>query len=146
MRTSAKLRYLKVIAACVFAGWACAGYAECGIEDVVDLVDQEYSSKEIGDECDGKVVGAGRCSLIRVTMMAKKGSDADEIQSQCASGGGRRGGTNGGTNGGRNDDGMSRYCCDPRSGMKVCQIVVNPGPVGQACWCAGVPGVGMGCN
>jgi len=143
MKTSANLRRLNLIAACLFAGWACLGHAECGIEDVVDLVEQKYSSKEISDECDGKVADAGRCSLIRVTMMAKKGSDAEDIQSQCASRGGRHGGVDGG---GRGDDNLSRYCCDPRSGMKVCQIVMNPGPVGQACWCAGVPGVGMGCN
>lgn len=37
------------------------------------------------------------------------------------------------------------YCCD-NYGRAWCEIVVNPGPVGSPCWCAGVPGSGTMCR
>jgi hypothetical protein len=39
----------------------------------------------------------------------------------------------------------SLYCCDT-FGNARCQIVVNPGPIGSPCWCAGIPGTGVTCS
>ena len=36
------------------------------------------------------------------------------------------------------------YCCDG-FGRRWCPVVVNPGPPGSPCWCAGVPGSGVIC-
>ena len=54
-----------------------------------------------------------------------------------------------GSGGGR-DDGDRRppprlYCCDSY-GNRYCPIVVNPGPVGSACGCSGLPGWGVICR
>lgn len=35
-------------------------------------------------------------------------------------------------------------CCDA-VGIPWCAQVLNPGQVGEPCWCAGLPGYGQGC-
>lgn len=37
------------------------------------------------------------------------------------------------------------YCCDIY-GNRYCEIVVNPGPIGSACFCSGLPGSGLMCQ
>ncbi|WP_027707404.1 hypothetical protein [Zooshikella ganghwensis] len=44
-----------------------------------------------------------------------------------------------------NNSAYNLYCCD-LYGNKWCQIVINPGPVGTPCFCAGVTGTGYICQ
>ncbi|MBU2711337.1 hypothetical protein [Zooshikella harenae] len=44
-----------------------------------------------------------------------------------------------------NNNSYNLYCCD-MYGNKWCQIVINPGPVGTPCFCAGVTGTGYICQ
>ncbi|MGI0115576.1 hypothetical protein [Zooshikella sp. RANM57] len=44
-----------------------------------------------------------------------------------------------------NNSSYNLYCCD-MYGNKWCQIVINPGPLGTPCFCAGVTGTGYICQ
>ncbi len=44
----------------------------------------------------------------------------------------------------REDGRMARRCCDVM-GRPWCAQTLNPGRVGEPCWCAGLPGIGQGC-
>lgn len=113
-------------------------WSACEIEDVVAMVEDEESSKDIRADCDRKVVDAGSCSLTKVIRLAEEGQDGDEIRDECASDGG-------------DDDGTvtppppSRLsCCNPYTGAKVCPMVIA-GPVGTVCSCQGIQGAGVIC-
>jgi len=40
---------------------------------------------------------------------------------------------------------IGNFCCDPNSGIRVCQLV-QPLPQGAGCWCNSVPGSGFSCQ
>lgn len=95
--------------------------AECDIDEVIDLVDDDLSRSEIRKECDGDVVDAGRCSLSKVIRYAKRNYDYDEILDKC-----QRKSRSG--NSGRR---MSNLCAS-RAG--VCRLFGGAQP-GTPCWC-----------
>ncbi len=69
-----------VLIAIPFFGTA---YASCEVEEVIELVGEELSRTMIKEECDNRVVDAGRCSLSKVIRYAKRGYDAEEIYDKC---------------------------------------------------------------
>ncbi len=98
----------------------------CDIGDVIALTEEERSASDIRAECNGRITGAGSCTLTRVMRLAKDGMSEDEIRGLCrdAAGSDRQAPLSPRT---------ATYC---QTNFGVCPLTSGmPGPPGGPCYC-----------
>jgi hypothetical protein len=62
------------------------GMAACEIEDVLEMVDEDLSKREISSECQNQISDAPNCSVRKVIKLASDGYDTEEIITKCSGG------------------------------------------------------------
>ena len=77
----------------VFCGWVIcllvlfvlnpkSASAECDVQEVVEMVEEDLSTRMIKDVCN-QSVDVPECSLSKVIRLARSGDDEDHIYEQC---------------------------------------------------------------
>lgn len=103
--------------------------ADCTAEDVVDLLDQDYTTKQIREECQGQINSS--CSIIKIKRLYNEGYNTEEITSQCTFG------AESSNNIYQTPDSTPARVCVTNYG--ACPMVVSM-PRGMSCYCS----TGMG--
>lgn len=80
MQTEARVLGLITIACFAFAPFDAS--AECDVQEVIEMVEDDSSTSMIKNACDGSV-DVPDCTLSRVIRFARRGDSEDEIYDQC---------------------------------------------------------------
>ncbi|GAB5486393.1 MAG: hypothetical protein Pars93KO_28270 [Parasphingorhabdus sp.] len=105
--------------------------ANCDIEDVMEMVDEDLSKSEISSECSNLVNDAPGCSVRKVIRLVGKSYDIDEIADECSGGGQSQGPGNSNSFNGSTAPQVSNIC---QTSFMWCALGQSA-PTGTPCWC-----------